>query len=978
MLIYLLVPVIYLFVMIKILQTNLGRSRAAHDIAWAAAEQNACDIVVIAEPNKKMCQSKNWLTDKRSDVAVVFLNGAVEAGEIRREEGYVRVRINGVYVYAVYISPNIAIEDFKEKTNEIFRDLKRHRKQAVLIGDVNAKSHLWGSPIEDARGGHVEDWTAQLSWMAMNTGQPTFIRGNSRSHIDVTLCSDTLSQKIRRWEIKNENPFTYHGHIYFEMKGDKDKRNCQPRVVEIKQEVLTETLKTAQGNFYEKLMNAYKQASKIRQKLRTVPYWWNPDIEESRKKCVKIRRTLQRSIGREAENDNLIENLREQLRQQRRNLKRSIRRAKSAQWRSILTELDEDIWGQGYKIVTSNLRGNTTRYKIPEEEVENILTTLFPSTGLKLVRTIVENPPKEDFTPMELKNAIGSLKNKKAPGTDGITNEILKLAYAQIPEEMLSFYNELLRNCEFPNMWKTARVVLIPKPGKDLCQPSAYRPICLLSAVGKVYEKLLVERLNQELDEGKILSRRQHGFRARKSTTTAIMELKGKINESTKKWYILVTIDVKNAFNSIPWRNITKAMKEKGVSRYLIKVMENYFRDRFIVMGRLRHRCTMGVIQGSIVGPPLWNLSYNGVLELPHEPGVETLAYADDLLVMVEGETEKEVKGKAENAFEKIEGWMRTNGLEVAVQKTEMLVVKGPRKREKMKIVLCGEEITESGSMEYLGVTLLKNLNFSGHIKNQIEKAKTRVENIRKILPNVGGPSYFGRRALCSVMHGTIFYAAPVWRQILQQDKYKNALISLQRKTLLRVCSAYRTVSADAVQAISGFPPIDIMIGEVCFLYTIGGRLAGNRRMARRRSIDKWQKRWSQGWQTAAWTRRLIPSIEAWVNCRHRRADYYFTQFLTGHGSFGTFTYRIGKTRDSLCAVCQEQDDPEHVFYTCERWKMERIRLVQRIGDLPEIEGIIPRMVESKEVWSAVYSYVVEVMERKEKQDRESEQGSGT
>lgn len=64
------------------------------------------------------------------------------------------------------------------------------------------------------------------------------------------------------------------------------------------------------------------------------------------------------------------------------------------------------------------------------------------------------------------------------------------------------------------------------------------------------------------------------------------------------------------------------------------------------------------------------------------------------------------------------------------------------------------------------------------------------------------------------VIHSTILYAAPVWRSAIKVERNKQLLISCQRKTLLRVASAYRTVSAQAVQVIAGFPPIDLMVAE--------------------------------------------------------------------------------------------------------------------------------------------------------------------
>ncbi|KAI5732103.1 hypothetical protein M8J77_021567 [Diaphorina citri] len=67
------------------------------------------------------------------------------------------------------------------------------------------------------------------------------------------------------------------------------------------------------------------------------------------------------------------------------------------------------------------------------------------------------------------------MKSKKAPGPDGILPEIVKSAVMAVPEWVLAVMNKILLNGDFPSMWKRAKVVLLPKPGKPAFQPSSYR-----------------------------------------------------------------------------------------------------------------------------------------------------------------------------------------------------------------------------------------------------------------------------------------------------------------------------------------------------------------------------------------------------------------------------------------------------------------------------------------------------------------------
>ena len=85
----------------------------------------------------------------------------------------------------------------------------------------------------------------------------------------------------------------------------------------------------------------------------------------------------------------------------------------------------------------------------------------------------------------ELTESIKSMKNNKAAGDDEIVNNFLKNLPDHKQIELLSLINKSWRTSEIPSNWKNALIMPIPKPGKDLSKPTSYRPISLLSCVGK-------------------------------------------------------------------------------------------------------------------------------------------------------------------------------------------------------------------------------------------------------------------------------------------------------------------------------------------------------------------------------------------------------------------------------------------------------------------------------------------------------------
>ena len=88
-------------------------------------------------------------------------------------------------------------------------------------------------------------------------------------------------------------------------------------------------------------------------------------------------------------------------------------------------------------------------------------------------------------------------------------------------DHLTSLYNDSLKSCRLPLIWRTSLVILIPKPGKDSSQGTSYRPISLLCPAAKVLEALILPSINEFLSPAKY----QHGFRPSHSTTSALLQL---------------------------------------------------------------------------------------------------------------------------------------------------------------------------------------------------------------------------------------------------------------------------------------------------------------------------------------------------------------------------------------------------------------------------------------------------------------------
>ncbi|XP_055585168.1 eukaryotic translation initiation factor 3 subunit D-like [Uranotaenia lowii] len=186
----------------------------------------------------------------------------------------------------------------------------------------------------------------------------------------------------------------------------------------------------------------------------------------------------------------------------------------------------------------------------------------------------------------ELRDIAKSLQLEKAPGPDGIPNIAVKAAIMEFPEMFRSSLQICIEERMFPDIWKRQKLVLLPKPGKPLENPSAYRPICLLDTVGKILEKVIFNRIYRYTEGEGGLFNNQFGFRKGRCTVDAIrtaIETADKARLKKRRgnrFCAVVTLDVRNAFNSVSWAAIASSLIKMRIPKYLCKLVEIYFQNR--------------------------------------------------------------------------------------------------------------------------------------------------------------------------------------------------------------------------------------------------------------------------------------------------------------------------------------------------------------------------------------------------------------
>lgn len=132
------------------------------------------------------------------------------------------------------------------------------------------------------------------------------------------------------------------------------------------------------------------------------------------------------------------------------------------------------------------------------------------------------------------------------------------------------------------NQLEKAKLALIPKGSENGTSRSlpSVRPICLLNDIGKAFERIIVKRIKAWSSKypQAALSDNQYGFRKRKSTCVALTRVKAEVQRAVGNGgvVIAVSLNISNAFNSLPWPKIHKALRDKGFPTYIRRIMRGY------------------------------------------------------------------------------------------------------------------------------------------------------------------------------------------------------------------------------------------------------------------------------------------------------------------------------------------------------------------------------------------------------------------
>jgi hypothetical protein len=192
-----------------------------------------------------------------------------------------------------------------------------------------------------------------------------------------------------------------------------------------------------------------------------------------------------------------------------------------------------------------------------------------------LLESVDRNPPQR-IRPCDVHKLIQSLKLIKACGIDGIPNECLRHIPRSPLVHLTHLFNHCLRLPHFPNPWKEAKVITLPKPGKDPKFPQNLRPISLLPTTGKLFKKVILKFVQKHIEERGLLNQSQLGFRAGHSTTLQCMRLMDHVTLNFNNKMSTVFLDIEKAFDTTWHYGLLYKLSKLEFSANLIKLLGSF------------------------------------------------------------------------------------------------------------------------------------------------------------------------------------------------------------------------------------------------------------------------------------------------------------------------------------------------------------------------------------------------------------------
>ena len=710
----------------------------------------------------------------------------------------------------VYIPPKtVAWEtsEYEEMLNDMKECLKEMLKESdniILMGDFNCKEVSW------------EEWTAnsgEKSWgnflldLSIENIMTQWIKENTRyrggetpSRLDLVF---TKEPDIIE-DIEYKTPLGKSDHVVLEFKihsGWMGRNNEDHKVdrLDYKRTNFTELRKFFKEADWSRLINASqidekwesfsniyhegvgRYVPKMSQKTRGKSDWYN-------KKCGEARKNKELAWKRWRRNRR--QDLWEKYKLER-NKYTSVCREEKRNYEKDIVDKCKDQPKLFYKYVNSKmkhkegievLKVNGIEYEDVADMTEvmnthfhNVFTREKDFRELRVDEINGGCLQEIEVTLDSVKDIIRSLDVTKARGPDGISNWILKECIDELAGKLQVIIQCSLNEGKMPEDWKRADIVPIYKGGNRE-DPNNYRPVSLTSVVAKICERVIKGDWMKHLEDNKILTDRQFGFREGRSCMTNLVSFYSRVIDIVQEregWADCIYLDLKKAFDKVPHKKLLWKLKNIGMlGGKLLCWMEDFLKDRVmrtVIKGVKSSwkKVISGVPQGTVLAPVMFLVYVNDMID-----GVDSYMsmFADDTKILRRIHS-KEDQVILQQDLEKVWKWSQTWEMEFNIKKCSVMEMGRSSRRLSTNYKLGNTVISKRKEEKDLGVTFTETLSPGIHINKIVGEAFHLLKNIRVAFAYLDEDMM--KKIIVTMIRPRLEYAAIVWSPWLRKDVRK-------------------------------------------------------------------------------------------------------------------------------------------------------------------------------------------------------------
>lgn len=466
------------------------------------------------------------------------------------------------------------------------------------------------------------------------------------------------------------------------------------------------------------------------------------------------------------------------------------------------------------------------------------------------VPTLTKTEEHRQSTPPsinEIRKALNQMKSRKAPGSDGVTIDILKAGGEPVIRWLFKFFTDVWEKEETTKEWSVMTLIKLYKNKGDKKVCDNYRGIALLNTTSKIFSRIILNRIQTLIDNQ--LLEIQAGFRSNRSTMDQIFILKMTMERRKEfnKPLHMCFIDITKAYDSVNRELLWKVCLSYGISKKLVNLLKMLYKDstaKVRLNGELSDgfQINTGVMQGGIPSPILFNILFDFIVRKAIEDADVTgvtfsygsneffhkrnekhdkfhilaLLYADDLVAMCE--TTEDLQ-KFIRSFEKV---TQQFGLVMSIKKTclmslQQLEEDQHRKILKGKIIkdydidICirNQKIETADSFTYLGCTVTNDQRQDVELSMRLAKAAKAFNMLRHVVWHRKSISITAKfRIFRACVLPVLLYGSEIWALTIKQEKRVASFYYKCLRTIININLGDR-MSNEKLLEITGQPTIE-------------------------------------------------------------------------------------------------------------------------------------------------------------------------